>query len=65
MDAIREFPQLDTRRDALACAALLLAMVIGAACAAFVIDFEASAAPVHDNSPETRAHCPAQGVSIL
>ena len=61
MDATRECPHLDTRRDALACAALLLAMVIGAACAAFVIDFEASAAPT---SAETRAHCPAHGISI-
>lgn len=63
MDAIHEFPHLDTRRDALACAALLLAMVIGAACAAFVIDFEAGAAAV-PAPVETRAHCPAHGISI-
>ncbi len=64
MDATREFPHLDTRRDALACAAMLLAMVIGSACAAFVIEFEASAAAV-PSPPETRAHCPVHGVSIL
>lgn len=63
MHATHEFPHLDTRRDALACAALLLAMVIGAACAAFVIDFEAS---LTTSPPEARtAVCPARGIYVL
>ena len=41
MDATHEVPNLDSRRDAVACAALLLAMVIGAICAMLVIHINA------------------------
>jgi hypothetical protein len=41
MDATHQVPNLDSRRDAMACAALLLAMVIGAACAVLVIHINA------------------------
>ena len=41
MDTTTEVPNLDSRRDAMACAALLLAMVIGALCAVLVIHVNA------------------------
>jgi hypothetical protein len=66
MDAVHEVPDLDPRRDTVACAALLLAMVISAICAAFVIDFdvEAGAAPIKYQTV-TPARCVSRGVSIL
>ena len=41
MDATPAVPHLDSRRDTVACAALLLAMVIGALCAVLVIHLHA------------------------
>ena len=37
MDATHEVPDVDPRRDAVACAAVLLAMVMSAACAALIV----------------------------
>jgi hypothetical protein len=41
MDATREVPNLDPRGDAMACAALLLAMVIGAMFAVLAVHLPA------------------------
>jgi hypothetical protein len=63
MDATDQAPHLDSRGDRVACAALLLAMVISALCGAFVIDVEASASEAK-SPPETHAHCQPRGISI-
>jgi hypothetical protein len=65
MDATNGVPDFDPRRDAVACAALLLAMVISGICVAFVIDFEASASPLPQPQLETPARCMARGVAII
>jgi len=64
MDATHAIPDLDPRRDTVACAALFLAMVISAACAAFIIDFEVSGASLNTH-PEAPARCTARGASIF
>ena len=38
MDTTHEIPNLDSRRDAVACAAVLLAMVMSVACAALIVN---------------------------
>lgn len=66
MDAVHEVPDLDPRRDTVACAALLLAMVISAICAAFVIDFDVEAGATTVKSRTVApARCVSRGVAIL
>ena len=63
MDTTDHVAHVDSRRDRVACAALLLAMVISALCGAFVIDVEAST-PESDSPAQTQARCQPRGISI-
>lgn len=63
MDATDQAPHLDSRRDRVACAALLLAMVISALCGAFVIDVEAGVVE-EKTPPQAHARCQPRGISI-
>lgn len=64
MDATDRVPHIDSRGDRVACAALLLAMVISALCGIFVIEFEASALE-EKSPPQAQARCQPRGISIL
>lgn len=65
MDATHEVPDLDPRRDAMACAVVRLAMVMSAACAALIVNLEVSVRSFKPH-PEMPARCVvARGVSIF
>jgi hypothetical protein len=64
MDATHGIQDLDPRRDTVACAALLLAMVISILCVAFVVEFEASDSS-SSTHPEASARCTTRCVSIF